>query len=58
MLGEFIVAQNMFFNASAPNQRHIYVSRKDLDTFRIPSDTRLPSLDPHRQQVQNRGTSG
>jgi hypothetical protein len=31
MLGEFIAAQHMFFNASAPDQGHIYVSREGLD---------------------------
>jgi hypothetical protein len=41
MLREFIAAQHMAFNASAPNQVHICVSHKGLDTFRIPSDTRL-----------------
>jgi hypothetical protein len=44
-LREFIVAQHMFFNASAPNQGRINVSPKGLDTFRILSDKRVAYLD-------------
>src|SRR5215475_2395905 len=45
MLREFIAAQHMFFNCSAPNQGRINVSPKGLDTFRILSDTRVAYLD-------------
>lgn len=44
-LREFIAAQQMFFNASAPNRGRINVSPKGLDTFRILSDTRVAYLD-------------
>jgi hypothetical protein len=45
MLRQFIAAQHMFFNASAPNQGRINVSPKGLDTFRILSDQRVAYLD-------------
>jgi len=44
-LRQFIAAQRMFFNASAPNQGRINVSPKGLDTFRILSDRRVAYLD-------------
>lgn len=44
-LREFIAAQRMFFNASAPNQGRINLSPKGLDTFRILSDQRVAYLD-------------
>jgi hypothetical protein len=44
-LRQFIVAQRLFFNASAPNQGRINVSPKGLDTFRILSDQRVGYLD-------------
>jgi hypothetical protein len=44
-LREFIAAQHMFFNASAPNSGRINVSPKGLDTFRILSDSRVAYLD-------------
>ncbi|HZZ29484.1 MAG TPA: pyridoxamine 5'-phosphate oxidase family protein [Pirellulales bacterium] len=45
MLREFIAAQHMFFNASAPNQGRLNMSPKGLDTFRILSDRRVAYLD-------------
>jgi hypothetical protein len=45
MLREFIAAQHIFFNASAPNEGRINVSPKGLDTFRILSDKRVAYLD-------------
>jgi hypothetical protein len=42
---EFIAAQRMFFNATAPNQGRINLSPKGLDTFRILSDQRVAYLD-------------
>jgi hypothetical protein len=45
MLCEFIAAQHMYFNASAPNVGRINVSPKGLDTFRILSNTRVAYLD-------------
>jgi hypothetical protein len=45
MLCDFIRAQHMFFNCSAPNQGRINVSPKGLDTFRILSNTRVAYLD-------------
>ncbi len=44
-LCEFISAQHMFFNASAPNEGRINLSPKGLDTFRILSNTRVAYLD-------------
>lgn len=44
-LRQFIAAQHVFFNASAPNQGRINVSPKGLDTFRILSDKRVAYLD-------------
>lgn len=44
-LREFIAAQQMFFNASAPNRGRINLSPKGLDTFRILSDQRVAYLD-------------
>ncbi len=44
-LREFIGAQHMFFNASAPNKGRINLSPKGLDTFRILSDRRVAYLD-------------
>jgi hypothetical protein len=44
-LREFIGAQHIFFNASAPNQGRINLSPKGLDTFRVLSDTRVAYLD-------------
>src|SRR3954447_13579266 len=44
-LREFIAAQHIFFNASAPNQGRINISPKGLDTFRILSDTCVAYLD-------------
>ncbi|OAI47141.1 pyridoxamine 5'-phosphate oxidase [Planctomycetaceae bacterium SCGC AG-212-F19] len=44
-LRQFIGAQQMFFNASAPNQGRINLSPKGLDTFRVLSDQRVAYLD-------------
>jgi Pyridoxamine 5'-phosphate oxidase len=44
-LREFIAAQHIFFNASAPNQGRINLSPKGLDTFRILSNQRVAYLD-------------
>src|SRR5262245_16518323 len=44
-LRQFIAAQKIYFNASAPNHGRINVSPKGLDTFRILSDTRVGYLD-------------
>lgn len=44
-LRQFIAAQHMFFNASAPNQGRINVSPKGLDSFRILSDQCVAYLD-------------
>ncbi|MFM8552092.1 MAG: pyridoxamine 5'-phosphate oxidase family protein [Nitrospiraceae bacterium] len=44
-LRQFIAAQHIFFNASAPNQGRINMSPKGLDTFRILSDTQVAYLD-------------
>jgi len=44
-LREFIAAQHMFFNASAPNRGRINVSPKGLDTFRVLSNKRVAYLD-------------
>jgi hypothetical protein len=44
-LREFIEAQRIFFNASAPNQGRINVSPKGLDTFRVLSGRRVGYLD-------------
>jgi Pyridoxamine 5'-phosphate oxidase len=44
-LRQFIAAQRIYFNASAPNQGRINVSPKGLDTFRILSDRRVGYLD-------------
>src|SRR5262245_28715239 len=44
-LRQFIAAQRIFFNASAPNQGRINVSPKGLDTFRVLSDRRVGYLD-------------
>jgi hypothetical protein len=44
-LREFIVAQHVFFHASAPVQGRINLSPKGLDTFRILSDSRVAYLD-------------
>lgn len=44
-LRQFIAAQRIYFNASAPNQGRINVSPKGLDTFRVLSDTRVAYLD-------------
>ncbi len=44
-LRQFIGAQHIFFNASAPNQGRINMSPKGLDTFRILSDRCVAYLD-------------
>jgi len=44
-LREFILAQHIFFNASAPNDGRVNVSPKGLDTFRILSDQQVAYLD-------------
>jgi hypothetical protein len=44
-LRQFIGAQRMFFNASAPNKGRINISPKGLDTFRILSDRCVAYLD-------------
>src|SRR5215475_2584365 len=44
-LREFIVAQRIFFHATAPSQGRINLSPKGLDTFRILSDTQVAYLD-------------
>jgi Pyridoxamine 5'-phosphate oxidase len=44
-LRQFIAAQRIFFNASAPNQGRINISPKGLDTFRVLSDRRVAYLD-------------
>src|SRR6266436_3550855 len=44
-LKEFITAQHIYFNASAPNQGRINISPKGLDTFRILSDKCVAYLD-------------
>src|SRR5262245_10627663 len=44
-LRDFLSAQHMFFNASAPNQGRINISPKGLDTFRVLSDSRVAYLD-------------
>ncbi len=44
-LKQFIAAQHVFFNASAPNEGRINVSPKGLDTFRILSDKQVAYLD-------------
>ena len=44
-LREFIAAQHIYFNASAPNNGRINISPKGLDTFRILSDTCVAYLD-------------
>jgi hypothetical protein len=44
-LRQFIGAQHVFFNASAPNRGRINVSPKGLDTFRILSDKCVAYLD-------------
>ena len=44
-LRQFIAAQRIFFNASAPNRGRINLSPKGLDTFRVLSDRRVGYLD-------------
>jgi hypothetical protein len=44
-LRQFIAAQRIFFNASAPNQGRINISPKGLDTFRVLSDRLVGYLD-------------
>jgi hypothetical protein len=44
-LRQFIAAQHIFFNASAPSQGRINISPKGLDTFRILSNQRVAYLD-------------
>jgi hypothetical protein len=44
-LRDFIQAQHIFFNASAPNRGRINISPKGLDTFRILSNKRVAYLD-------------
>ena len=44
-LRQFIAAQRIFFNASAPNQGRINISPKGLDTFRVLSARRVGYLD-------------
>ena len=44
-LRQFIAAQRIFFNVSAPNQGRINISPKGLDTFRVLSDRRVGYLD-------------
>ena len=44
-LRQFIAAQRIFFNASAPNQGRINISPKGLGTFRVLSDRRVGYLD-------------
>jgi hypothetical protein len=44
-LRQFIAAQHIYFNASAPNQGRINVSPKGLDTFRILNDRCVAYLD-------------
>lgn len=44
-LREFITAQHIFFNASAPNEGRINVSPKGQDSLRILSDHRVAYLD-------------
>ncbi|MBY0523587.1 MAG: pyridoxamine 5'-phosphate oxidase family protein [Gemmataceae bacterium] len=44
-LRQFILAQRIYFNASAPNQGRINMSPKGLDTFRILSDRCVAYLD-------------
>jgi hypothetical protein len=44
-LKQFIAAQHVFFNASAPNEGRINLSPKGLDTFRILSDKLVAYLD-------------
>ncbi|HEV8061757.1 MAG TPA: pyridoxamine 5'-phosphate oxidase family protein [Gemmataceae bacterium] len=44
-LREFIAAQHIYFNASAPNKGRINISPKGLDTFRILSDRCVAYLD-------------
>lgn len=45
MLRQFITAQHIFFNASAPNHGRINISPKGLDTLRILSDQCVGYLD-------------
>jgi hypothetical protein len=44
-LRQFILAQHMFFTATAPNQGRINLSPKGLDTFRIINDQQVAYLD-------------
>lgn len=44
-LRQFIAAQHIFFNGSAPNQGRINVSPKGLDTFRVLNDKCVAYLD-------------
>lgn len=44
-LKQFIAAQHVFFNASAPNEGRINLSPKGLDTFRILNDKLVAYLD-------------
>ena len=44
-LRQFIAAQRIFFNASAPNQSRINFSPKGLDTFRVLTARRVGYLD-------------
>lgn len=44
-LGQFIAAQHVFFNASAPTEGRINLSPKGLDTFRILSPRQVAYLD-------------
>lgn len=44
-LRQFITAQHIFFNASAPSHGRINISPKGLDTFRILSDKCVAYLD-------------
>jgi len=44
-LRQFMAAQHIYFNASAPNQGRINISPKGLDTFRILSDRCVAYLD-------------
>src|SRR6266567_8190303 len=44
-LRQFILAQRIYFNASAPNRGRINISPKGLDTFRILDDRRVAYLD-------------
>ena len=44
-LKDFILAQRIYFHASAPNQGRINISPKGLDTFRILNDRCVAYLD-------------